>query len=82
MACVHPLVSAVLTGKFGVPADDVRAEASMADLEMDSLAMAEFALMLVEETGAEIDLELMHKDVTLAEISDLVATAMATGSAR
>ena len=41
----------ILTGYFGVEADEVRPEATFAELDLDSLAIVEFALVAEKEFG-------------------------------
>lgn len=41
----------ILTGYFGVDADEVRPDATFAELDLDSLAIVEFALVAEKEFG-------------------------------
>jgi acyl carrier protein len=41
----------ILTGYFGVEADEVRPDATFAELDLDSLAIVEFALVAEKEFG-------------------------------
>lgn len=44
----------ILTGYFGVEADEVRPDATFAELDLDSLAIVEFALVAEKEFGIRI----------------------------
>jgi acyl carrier protein len=44
----------ILTSYFGVEADEVRPEATFAELDLDSLAIVEFALVAEKEFGVLI----------------------------
>ncbi|SHN12914.1 acyl carrier protein [Streptomyces yunnanensis] len=45
----------VLGAKFRIPADHVSDEATLKELDMDSLALVEFTLTVEEEYGATLD---------------------------
>ena len=47
-------LSGILVGYFGVEADEVHPEATFADLDLDSLAIVEFALVTEKEFGISI----------------------------
>jgi len=56
-----PLFVDVLTEEFGIPADDVSADASFEALGLDSLDVVELTLVLEERTGVKLeDEELEH----------------------
>ena len=73
MTAVYERVSALLTEKFGVPADDIRPDATFEELDLDSLDLVEFAMAAQDELGVEItddeaaDLETLADAVTLLE---------------
>ncbi|NEE60931.1 acyl carrier protein, partial [Streptomyces sp. SID8455] len=43
---IHPKITEVLTETFKVPAVEILPESTMDSLEMDSLAVAEFAVII------------------------------------
>jgi acyl carrier protein len=63
----------LLTDKFGVPADDIRPQATFEELDLDSLDLVEFALAAEEELGVRIsddeaaELETLDETVKLLE---------------
>ncbi|QXE35984.1 MULTISPECIES: acyl carrier protein [Streptomyces] len=82
MSEIHPRITEVLTGTFKVPAAEILPEATMDSLEMDSLAVAEFAVIIKETLGIDTDSDALLKGATLAEITaflDDAATAVGVG---
>lgn len=80
MSTIHPRITEVLTHTFKVPPAEIHPDSTMDSLEMDSLAVAEFAVLLRETTGGETDLDRIPKDATLAEISRFIAPPRGCGS--
>ncbi|RDG34878.1 acyl carrier protein [Streptomyces corynorhini] len=66
---IHPKIIEVLTGTFKVPAAEIVPEATMDSLEMDSLAVAELAVIFKETLGVPADSDTLLKDASLAEIT-------------
>ncbi|GAA2985844.1 acyl carrier protein [Streptomyces fulvorobeus] len=60
-------VRAALT-MFNIPDDLIRPDATLEELDMDSLALAEFILILQERTGVKVEAEDATKATTLTEI--------------
>ncbi|MFJ8223828.1 acyl carrier protein [Streptomyces griseus] len=69
MQSIHPKITEVLTATFKVPAAEILPESTMDSLEMDSLAVAEFAVVIKETLGVDADSEKLYKGSTLADIS-------------
>lgn len=69
MSAIHPKITEVLTATFKVPAADITPEATMDSLEMDSLAVAEFAVVIRETLGVDTDAESVLRGATLAGIT-------------
>ncbi|MEU7644908.1 MMPL family transporter [Streptomyces huasconensis] len=63
------VMRAVLTSAFRVPEDEVVPDATLEQLDLDSLALAEFALILEERLGVKIDSEHAVRSTTLAEVA-------------
>ncbi|MFJ2110815.1 MULTISPECIES: acyl carrier protein [unclassified Streptomyces] len=77
---IHPKITEVLAGTFKVPAEEIVPEATMDSLEMDSLAVAEFAVIIKETLGVDADSDRLLKGATLAEITAyLDETAVGVG---
>ncbi|GHG63464.1 acyl carrier protein [Streptomyces triculaminicus] len=68
----YGLVVDVLTGKFRVPSDRVSPGATLAGLELDSLALVEFALTLTDRTGVRFTGEEVGADLTLGALGEAV----------
>ncbi|MEV0037042.1 acyl carrier protein [Streptomyces sp. NPDC050804] len=69
MSEIHPRINEVLTETFKVPAAEIVPGATMDSLEMDSLAVAEFAVIIKETLGIDTDSDTLLKGATLAEIT-------------
>jgi acyl carrier protein len=69
---VYDLIAERLVSYFGVPADLVRPEATMEDLEVDSLMLAEIAVIIEDEHGFRVEDAVTDAtvDMTLGEIAD------------
>ncbi|GAA4815725.1 acyl carrier protein [Streptomyces ziwulingensis] len=81
MPPVYAVIVGILTEKFRVPAELISPQSTLEELEMDSLALAEFALVLREETGIELEERDAGTSSSLAELVDrLQARADAGGS--
>ncbi|WP_299539234.1 acyl carrier protein [uncultured Streptomyces sp.] len=72
MNAIHPKIVDVLTGTFRVPAAEIRPDSTMESLEMDSLAVAEFALIVKDALGLDLEAGARCRDATLAEITEIV----------
>ncbi|MFF5566436.1 acyl carrier protein [Streptomyces sp. NPDC012623] len=66
---IHPKITEVLTETFKVPAAEIVPEATMDSLEMDSLAIAELAVIIRETLGVHTDSGTLLKGASLAEIT-------------
>lgn len=69
---VLDVLRTTLTTAFEVPDDLITADATLEDLELDSLALAEFGLILQERLGVKVDGEQVTKSTTLADIAGIV----------
>lgn len=76
MTEIHPKITEVLAETFKVPADEIIPSATMDSLEMDSLAVAEFAVIIKETLGVDADAEEVLRTATLAEISAFLDRAL------
>ncbi|MET9444385.1 MMPL family transporter [Streptomyces sp. NPDC006610] len=64
------VIRSALTSAFRIPEDEVVPGATLEELDLDSLALAEFALILEERLGVKIDSEHAVRTTTLAEVAD------------
>jgi acyl carrier protein len=76
MSAIHPEITDVLTNTFKVPAAEILPGSTMDSLEMDSLAVAEFAVIMKETLGVEADSDKLYKDATLADITMFIDAAV------
>ncbi|EST20303.1 acyl carrier protein [Streptomyces roseochromogenus] len=74
MTDTYDTIRSVLTGSFLVPEAEIGPEVTLEQLELDSLALAEFALILDERLGVKIDSEHATRTTTLAEVTEYVGT--------
>ncbi|MET9660721.1 acyl carrier protein [Streptomyces sp. NPDC006510] len=80
MRTIHPRITEVLTHTFKVPAAEIHPGSTMDSLEMDSLAVAEFAVLIRETAGGHRDFDQLPKDATLADISRFIDAAADDGA--
>lgn len=72
---IHPRITDVLSQTFRVPVAEILPDSTMDSLDMDSLAVAEFAVVLREATGVELDPGALHRQTTLAGLTELLHAA-------
>ncbi|WLQ32161.1 acyl carrier protein [Streptomyces castrisilvae] len=72
MSTIHPRITDVLSRTFKVPVAEILPESTMDSLDMDSLAVAEFAVVLRETTGVELDSATLHRQTTLAALTEFL----------
>jgi acyl carrier protein len=73
---VYQLISETLVTKFRVPAEEIKPEATVGALELDSLALAELAVTVEEELGIEVAEDGANGTTTLAElVADIAGVA-------
>jgi acyl carrier protein len=66
----YDVIRSVLSDSFRVPAEEVRPGATLGELDLDSLALTEFVLVLHERFGVKIDSGHAHRGTTVAEVAD------------
>ncbi|MFD4945583.1 acyl carrier protein [Streptomyces sp. NPDC058239] len=80
MSAIHPKITEVLTHTFKVPVVEIRPDSTMDSLEMDSLAVAEFAVLIRETMGGDGDFDKLPKDATLADITRYIDATAGSGA--
>lgn len=65
-------INAVLVGRFAVPEDELRPDATFADLDLDSLALVEFALVAEKEFGVQIADDEVSPNATVRDAAELL----------
>lgn len=78
MSAVYDRVAVLLADKFGVPADDIRPDATFEEMDLDSLDLVEFSLACEEEMGARIEDEEAENLKTLQDAVTLLESKGAT----
>ena len=63
----------ILTDEFGVPADDVTADATFESLGLDSLDLVEVTMVVDEELGVRIPDERLSDITTPGDAVDVIA---------
>jgi acyl carrier protein len=59
----------ILTDGFEVPTEAIRPQATLDSLDLDSLALAEFALALQERLGVKPAADMVAKTTTIAQLA-------------
>lgn len=80
MSTIHPRITDVLSRTFKVPVAEILPESTMDSLDMDSLAVAEFAVVLRETTGVELDSATLHRQTTLAGLTEFLHASAEGGA--
>lgn len=75
---LHATITGILVEDLEVDAAQATADATLADLDLDSLAIAELVVRLKEETGADLGTEESSMgSLTVSGLADLVVAAKA-----
>lgn len=69
---LYPLFETTLVETFGVPDEDVSADATFEALGLDSLDVVELTLILEEETGVKLEDEELENVRTVQDAIDKV----------
>ncbi|HET9139831.1 phosphopantetheine-binding protein [Actinophytocola sp.] len=80
-ATVLERLTALLTGRFGVPAEEVRAEVTFAELDLDSLALVEFAMSAEHEFGIPFGEDDLTPQSTVDDAGRLIGSRLAGSDA-
>ena len=72
MADTYRTVTDILTGTFGVPADDLGRDVTFESLGLDSLDLVELTLVIEEETGIKIEDEELEDVRTIGDAADAI----------
>ncbi|MFI9024346.1 acyl carrier protein [Streptomyces sp. NPDC053560] len=81
MEAVYDHLVTVLTDKFEVDAEHIRPDVTLADLELDSLALVELYVTLQEHWGTELEEDEAAADLTLEEFARVVQEQVSGGPA-
>jgi acyl carrier protein len=71
----------ILADDFEVPAEAISPQATLESLDLDSLALSEFALMLQERTGVKPAVGIVAKTTTVSELAASLEVGRDAGTA-
>ncbi|SDP98132.1 beta-ketoacyl-ACP synthase 3 [Lentzea jiangxiensis] len=77
MQTVNDRMMFLLTDNFGIPAEDIRPNVSFDELDVDSLTLAELAIILGKEFGVEVSDDDISKKLTPVEAAALIQAKVA-----
>ncbi|MFI8169867.1 acyl carrier protein [Streptomyces sp. NPDC086081] len=77
MSDTYEIIRHTLTTTFRIPGDEVTPESTLEELEIDSLALAEFALILEQKLGVKPHSEHTTRTSRLAEITQYIDEQLA-----
>jgi acyl carrier protein len=66
-------IETLLHTVFGVPKEEFRADATLADLDLDSLALVELTLVAEKEFGVQINEDELSPDDTVKDLALLIS---------
>lgn len=72
-ATVLERLAALLISRFGVTRDEVRPDVTFAELDLDSLALVEFAMVAEKEFGIPIGEDELAPQATVTDAVRLIA---------
>jgi acyl carrier protein len=70
---LYDKLKSILVNDLQLTEDDIRPEATLGEVGMDSLALVELYLVLSKQYGAELSDDELVETATVADIADLVA---------
>lgn len=65
-------VTEILSGQFGIPRDEIREDATMADLDVDSLTMVEFGLVAQKTFAVKIPEDAITPEHTVGDLVRMI----------
>jgi acyl carrier protein len=77
VSSVNEALLSLLIGQFEVPESEITPDTTLADLGLDSLALAGLALELREELGVLVEQEEANKDTTVRELLETLTAKTA-----
>jgi acyl carrier protein len=77
----YAAIRSALSDIFRVPQEEITPEITLEELQLDSLALAEFALILEERLGVKIDPQHAVRTTNIAEITHYIDTLRTTAAA-
>jgi acyl carrier protein len=65
-------VTTLLVASFGVPAEEVTRDVTLAELDVDSLALVEFCLLVEKKFGVTVSEDEIHGEDTVQDVVTLI----------
>ncbi|MGW1464232.1 acyl carrier protein [Streptomyces sp. NPDC002308] len=78
---MYETLTRLLVEEFGLDEEQVRPGATARQLELDSLSLAELAVIITESTGVRLEDVEVNPDSTLGEMAEVFARALPPGPA-
>ncbi|MYU32136.1 acyl carrier protein [Streptomyces sp. SID8358] len=78
---MYETITQLLIEEFGIEAERVCPTATVQDLELDSLTLAELSVILTEQTGVRVEDVDLGPVNTLAELAERFTAALSAASA-
>ena len=79
---IYAMLVRIMVGRFDFAADDVMPDAHIVDdLDLDSIDTLDLAVQVEEETGLELDEELLKGVERLRDVVDVIHARLESGSA-
>ncbi|MFF7363213.1 phosphopantetheine-binding protein [Streptomyces sp. NPDC008125] len=76
---MYETLTRLLVEEFGLDEEQVRPDATARQLELDSLSLAELAVIITENTGVRLEDVEVNPDSTLGEMAKVFARALPPG---
>jgi acyl carrier protein len=75
-ATVLERLAALLTSRFGITDDELRPDVTLAELDLDSLALVEFAMVAEKEFGVPFGEDEVSPQATLSDTVELIGAKL------
>jgi acyl carrier protein len=72
-------IASLLGASFGIPADEIGEHVQLSELDVDSLALVEFCLLLEKEFGVPVTEDEIHGEDTVRDVLDLIESKKVAG---
>jgi acyl carrier protein len=72
MDTIYPQLASLIASSFGIPEDQITPDTTFEDLEFDSLALVELAVVVQHEFGLKIEDDALDAGDTLARAAELI----------
>ncbi|ANP51924.1 acyl carrier protein [Streptomyces griseochromogenes] len=72
MSALFDHMTALLSERFGIPTEEIRPEAKLRSLDLDSLAMVEFGLVAEKEYGVQVSEDDVSSEDTVADLARVI----------